>query len=101
VIEPTQDGKCGCVGIFASVVDEFVATEHLNDVVSALCRAVETETVQLQEAAFPALHCVFAVFRNKMNDDGMRLFDLHDSQFAAKAAFLFAWKDAENIRLCL
>jgi hypothetical protein len=82
-IDPSQEVKRACVSALAYVVDQLVVTEHLDDVVSALCRATETGTVQLQEAAFPVLQRVISAFRSKTNDDGVRLLDLYDSQFAA------------------
>jgi hypothetical protein len=61
-----QDGKCGCVGILASAVDGVVPA-----------------WVQLQEAAFPALHCVIVVFRNKTSNNCTRVLDLHRSRAAS------------------
>jgi hypothetical protein len=87
-IEPTQDVKKTCLDVLTYVVHKIseqtvLITEHLDDVVSALCRATETGSVQLQEAAFPILQKIIELFRNCLTDDGNRVLDLYDSQFAS------------------
>ncbi|OHT01489.1 hypothetical protein TRFO_31677 [Tritrichomonas foetus] len=87
-IEPTHEVKRACVDISMYIVDIIsnafiLSTENLDDIVSALCRANETGSVQLQEAAFPVLQKVIESFKDKVTEDGGRLLDLYDSQFAS------------------
>ena len=86
-IEPTQQVKRACLDTLPYIIDEvskplILVTEYLDDIISSLCRATETGSVQLQEAAFPVLQRVINVFRDKINDEGGRVLDLYDSQFA-------------------
>lgn len=86
-IEPTQQVKRGCLDTLPYIIDEVanapvLVTEYLDDIISSLCRATETGSVQLQEAAFPVLQRVITMFRDKINDEGGRVLDLYDSQFA-------------------
>ena len=87
-IEPIHEVKKACVDISMYIVkiiaNAFVlSTENLDDIISSLCRANETGSVQLQEAAFPVLQKVIELFKNKFTEDGGRILDLYDSQFAS------------------
>ncbi|EAY12071.1 hypothetical protein TVAG_039190 [Trichomonas vaginalis G3] len=57
-------------------------TEYLDDLISSVCRATDTDRVALQEAAFPILQNVIDLFRDRFADEGGRLLDLYDSQFS-------------------
>jgi hypothetical protein len=86
-IEPSPDVKETCIRIANFVVPkiaeaEVLSTAHLDDVISSVCRATETDRVSLQEAAFPPLHKVIELFKHRVTDDNQRLLDLYDSQFS-------------------
>lgn len=87
-IEPTQDVKRTCLDVMMFIVDQLaqqfkLSTEYLDDIITSLCRAVETGSIQLQEAAFPVLQKVIELFKDRITEEGNRLLDLYDSQFAA------------------
>lgn len=88
-IEPTHEVKRACVDISMYIVDIlanmlYLSTENLDDIISSLCRANETGSVQLQEAAFPVLQRVIELFKDRSTaENNGRLLDLYDSQFAS------------------
>ena len=88
-IEPTHEVKRACVDISMYIVDIlgktlYLSTENLDDIISSLCRANETGSVQLQEAAFPVLQKVIELFKDRPTaENNGRLLDLYDSQFAS------------------
>lgn len=88
-IEPTDEVKRACVDISMFIVDILaqmfvLSTENLDDIVSSLCRATETGSVQLQEATFPVLQRIIALFKDRQTiENNGRLLDLYDSQFAS------------------
>ena len=93
-IEPTPGVKETCLKVATFIVpliaSEFkLNTEHLDDLISSVCRATETDRVKLQEAAFPTLEKVIRLFKDRKSEEGQRLLDLYDSQFsmAVKVGF--------------
>lgn len=93
-IEPTPEVKETCLKVATCIVpniaNEFkLHTEHLDDLISSVCRATETDRVKLQEAAFPTLEKVISLFKGRITDEGQRILDLYDSQFsmAVKVGF--------------
>ena len=93
-IEPTPEVKVMCLEIATILVPTIAAapvlhTEHLDDLISSVCRAAETDRLKLQEAAFNPLQKVIELFKDRVTDEGQRLLDLYDSQFstAVKVGF--------------
>ena len=86
-IEPAPEVKLCMLHVAKYIVPvlnsaPILKTEFLDDLISSVCRATETERVALQEAAFPVLQKVIELFRNRTADEGGRLLDLYDSQFS-------------------
>jgi hypothetical protein len=86
-IEPTPEVKLTCLQVANFIVPTIAGapqliTEHLDDVISSVCRATETDRLSLQEAAFPPLQKVIELFSARLTDEGQRLLDLYDSQFS-------------------
>ncbi|KAK8894253.1 hypothetical protein M9Y10_022688 [Tritrichomonas musculus] len=93
-IEPTPIVKLACLKVATFIVPHIASefklnTEHLDDLISSVCRATETDRVKLQEAAFPTLDKVIILFKDRKSEEGQRLLDLYDSQFsmAVKVGF--------------
>ena len=93
-IEPTPEVKVMCLKIASLLVPMIASapvltTEHLDDLISSVCRAAETDRLKLQEAAFAPLQKVIELFKDRITDEGQRLLDLYDSQFstAVKVGF--------------
>ncbi|OHS96824.1 hypothetical protein TRFO_09710 [Tritrichomonas foetus] len=93
-IEPTPEVKESCLKVATYIVPHIanqkkLNTENLDDLISSVCRATETDRVTLQEAAFPTLQKVIDLFKDRITEEGQRLLDLYDSQFsmAVKVGF--------------
>lgn len=86
-IEPAPEVKL-CLMKVARFIPPLLAampvlkTEYLDDLISSVCRAVDTDRVSLQEAAFPILQNIIELFRDRYADEGGQLLDLYDSQFS-------------------
>jgi hypothetical protein len=87
-IEPSPEVKQTCLEIANFIVPMIaeapvLSTENLDDLISAVSRATETDRLSLQEAAFPPLQKVIELFSARVTDEGQRVLDLYDSQFSS------------------
>ena len=93
IVEPNFEVKLCMINVAKIAVTTvasmiMLVTEYLDDIISSVCRAVETDRHILQEASFPVLKMIIDIFCNNTNEDG-RVLDLYDSQFlhAVKIGF--------------
>lgn len=87
-IEPNQIVKVTFLEVTSIVLPDLASefdlkTEYLDDIISAICQAIGTERVTIQEAAFPVLNKLINLFRNRISENGGRLLDLYDVQFVS------------------
>ncbi|KAK8866818.1 hypothetical protein M9Y10_009786 [Tritrichomonas musculus] len=87
-IEPNQIVKVTFLEVTKIVLPDLASqfdlkTEYLDDIISAICQAIGTERVIIQDAAFPVLNKLINLFRNRRSENGGRLLDLYDVQFVS------------------
>lgn len=86
--EPNQIVKVTFLKVISIVLPDLASefdlkTEYLDDIISAICQAIGTERVIIQENAFPVLNKLINLFRNRRSENGGRLLDLYDVQFVS------------------
>lgn len=64
-------------------------TECLDDVMTSTTRAIETGKEELVQLSFQLMHMIIVQFEGVITDDGSRLLELYDSQFAIAVRFGF------------
>lgn len=64
-------------------------TENLDDLMTSVTRAIETGNKELVQLSFQLMHLIIVHFESVITDDGSRLLELYDSQFAIAVRFGF------------